>query len=555
MAKTRAAKETSLPVIIALVFFVLTTIGLGVFVYVLYSDQEMKDAAVAKAQQDLTNARKGEKEAQQIALVTRTWVGLTDGDDLKDLPEIKEGDKAFQELKRLNELAKKRGPETSKASVDKFNDALAQYYRALNQQNPAAPAPKLDVTLADADLVFWPGEVDDKRQLKPPARNMLDVAAKAYQFRDLALNKAVADQAAYDNVLDLIKKASDAYQLARKEFADKAIKMPEALNAHMTALTKTSNDRLLQYQKDHANTRKEITDLKNEIDNRDTRERAMKNEIKKLKEENLALLVKIKPTDPFQYDEPQGKITNRPETGVVEINLGSNANVRPGLTFTVLPRDFPEKGRQSRMKQLRHPDDRGVYQTTEVFVPKATIEVTEVLGPDLSRARITSEDSDIRDRAMTGDLLYNSVWRKGQADHVALVGIFDINGDGTDDIAAVIRDLNNMGVKVDAYLNLNMKELKWVGALTDQTRYVVQGAIPTPTVNDPNAAAKQRLNEAIKKAKDEAIGRGIVAVNARDFFGRMGYRVRADVSEDRINQAAAAYLSGVGTVEAPPPNN
>ena len=153
-------------------------------------------------------------------------------------------------------------------------------------------------------------------------------------------------------------------------------------------------------------------------------------------------------TDAFQFDEPQGKVRNRLAEGIIEIDIGSAARVKPGLTFTVLPSDFPEKGRQSRMRVFRIPDERGIYKSVERFVEKGTIEVIEVLSPTLSRARITSEGDYIRDGISKGDLLYNAVWRKGAADHIALVGIFDTNGDGTDDIVKVVRELKEMGVIV-----------------------------------------------------------------------------------------------------------
>ncbi|HXD89017.1 MAG TPA: hypothetical protein VN641_21175 [Urbifossiella sp.] len=72
MAKTpRQPKETSLPVIVALVFFVLTTIGLGVFVYVLYSDQEAKDKTVVDAKKEVTDMRAAVKDAELTARVYR----------------------------------------------------------------------------------------------------------------------------------------------------------------------------------------------------------------------------------------------------------------------------------------------------------------------------------------------------------------------------------------------------------------------------------------------------------------------------------------------------
>jgi hypothetical protein len=155
---------------------------------------------------------------------------------------------------------------------------------------------------------------------------------------------------------------------------------------------------------------------------------------------------------------------------------------------------------------------------------------------------------------LPGDLIYNAVWRKGQSDHVALVGIFDINGDGTDDIATVVRDFSRMGITVDAYLDL--KTRKWVGKLTERTRYLVNGYSPTTTTNDPNVKDKTEILHAMKQARDDATAQHVVIVPARDFFGRVGYKAKVDVSEDRINQAASKYLSGVGTevnVAPPPP--
>jgi len=219
----------------------------------------------------------------------------------------------------------------------------------------------------------------------------------------------------------------------------------------------------------------------------------------------------------------------------------------------VLPSDFPQKGRQSRLRQVRLPDERGQYKNTEVFVPKATLEVVEVLGPDVSRARITGEEEKVRDRALPGDLLYNSVWRKGHADHIALVGIFDTNGDGTDDIESVVRDLTKMGIPVDAYFDL--KTQKWVGRLTERTRYVVSGYTPISSGTDANLDAKTKLVGAITAAKTEATNRGIKQIDFRDFFGRTGYKVKLDVPEDRINQAASKYISGVGTIDTPPDGN
>ena len=232
--------------------------------------------------------------------------------------------------------------------------------------------------------------------------------------------------------------------------------------------------------------------------------------------------------------------------GVVELNIGSAAGVKPGLTFTVLPRDFPEKGRQSRMRILRVPDGSGGFKSVESFVPKGSLEIYEVAGPNLWLARIHpgSELDSIRDGVTVGDLIYNSAWRKGVADHIALVGIFDINGDGTDDIESVVRELTKMGIPVDAYYD--MKKRAWVGQVTERTRYIVEGYLPINTATEPNRDEKTKLLDAIGKAIMEGRQKGVESVNFRDFFARMGYKFRLDVTDDKINQATAPYLSNVG---------
>jgi hypothetical protein len=279
--------------------------------------------------------------------------------------------------------------------------------------------------------------------------------------------------------------------------------------------------------------------------------------VKELTAQNTRLVLESSKEkgETFSFDEPQGKILRKLPEGVVEINLGSASGVRPGLTFTVLPTDFPEKGRQSRVRMLRAPDGKGGFKSVETFVPKGSIEVYEVVNERLSLARVQpgSELDPIRDGISQGDLLYNSVWRKGVADHVALIGIFDVNGDGIDDIEGVVRDLTKMGIPVDAYFD--MKKRAWVGTVTERTRYVVEGNFAQNSPSDPNFEEKNKLLGAKDKAITEAKAKGVNTVNYRDFFSRMGYKFRLDISDDKINQATTPYLSNVGVgMPLTPPN-
>jgi hypothetical protein len=394
MAKGKPVKEASTAVIVWAVFMTLLAIGLGVFVYVLYSDQDKINADMAKAASDLKNARTGEAEAQQVALVYRVAMGIPEGDDLEKAALIKEGDKGFQELKKINDAVKNRLPKLYETQVAKVDDAFAQFYRAAAQANPMPP--KLDVTtLLNEPANFWPAETDDRKQLKPPTAGtgLLQLAVKDRIFRDLSLALAVNDRKGYEDAVARLDTSAKSYGDARTAFTKKAADLPNEFKNKLDEINKQSDQRRDTYQRDQAETRKEVAKLTERIETAETEKQGLDRVIKNLKDQQAALLATQKQADPFQYDAPQGKITARPSDELVEINLGSNAAVTPGLTFTVLPSDFPQKGRQSRMKMLRLPDERGQYRNVETFVPKATIEVVEVIGPDVSRARVTSEDS------------------------------------------------------------------------------------------------------------------------------------------------------------------
>jgi hypothetical protein len=548
MAKaTRQPKETSLPVIIALVFFIITTIGLGVFVYVLFSDQEAKDAQVVTAKKEVTDMRATVKDAELTARLARIMMGIPEGSgDTSDLVivqnEVKEGSKPYQQLLTWNKNLKDRGPQVATEVAGKWDATVEAYLKS----RAAGGMTKIDSStlFSPPEFDVWNGELDaSTKQLMPPKRTLLEIASRAATLRNFSM-KAIADeQASYESVLKSIQSARTAADMSQKAYTDKAVELPKNFDAKIAKLQMDVDTLRANYQKAEAATRAEVAKKQLEIEAKDLEIRTLQNDAKSLRENISTLLAKTPKTDPFAYDEPKGKITARLADNIVEINLGSNAHVEPGLTFTILPIDFPQKGRQSRMLKFRLPNEKGVYRDVEMFMPKASIEVIEVIGPDVSRARITQEHDDVRDRALPGDLLYNSVWRKGQADHIALVGIFDLNGDGTDDIENLVRDLNKMGIPVDAYMDLRTG--KWVGKLTERTRYIVDGAVPVPLPSDPHQDAKVRMIGWMKAGKDEGGTKNIQVVPARDFFGRIGYKAKADVSDDHINQAAAKYLNAM----------
>jgi hypothetical protein len=519
MAK-RTPKETSLPVVIALVFFVLTTIAFGVMWYMQFSDQQAKDEAVKKANQEKVAASGEAADALLKLRILRIYLGVAEEKDAETI------------------ASETKGKEKVAAELKKINDAMAKSFGAE------------DVSKLPPELLIWP--TAEGAPGEPPTKGIISIISDAVNKRNVAIEqtkKAVAD---YTSTVAELGKQKDLLAKQTKNYEVLAAGIPGAIDAKVKENGKKFDDRAAIFTQKQAEANTENAELSAAKDKAERNGKQLAKKVDELKV-NLDNIIKekLKKLDTFQYDEPQGKILRRLPDDLVEINIGSASLVRPGLTFTVLPNDFPEKGRQSRMRIVRTPNERGEYKSVERFIEKGTIEVIEVLGPNSSRARITGEYDKIRDGIAVGDLLYNSVWRKGTTDHIALIGLFDINGDGSDDIEHVIRDLTKMGIPVDAYFDLRKRQ--WVGQITEQTRYIVEGYYPLNTANDPNREEKTKLLGAIDAGIKAAQAKGgAQTVSFRDFFPRMGYRVKIDINADKINQATAPYVSRVNTVDTPP---
>jgi hypothetical protein len=519
MAK-KPAKETNVPLICALVFFVLTTIAFGVMWYMQYSEQQAKDEAVKKAGDKEKAATTEANDAKNELRIVRILLGIPEEKDIETVASETSGKAKID------------------AKVKQINDAIA---KSVGVEDPSK--------LPDR-LKLW--TMDDKGSAgQPPSKGYLAILGEEVNARNSANEKAEKAVKEYHLEVEKYKAAESAIEEIKKSFQQVAADLPKKFEADLKAATDKFDSRTKDFTTRESAFREENTNLTTEKQKLEREKERATRIIGDLNTQLTKLaLDSLRKQDKFQYDEPQGKVLRRLSDGVVEINLGSDVLVRQGLTFTVLPNDYPEKGRQSRMRIYRIPDGKGEYKPVERFVEKATIEVMEILGPKLSRCRITNEAEPLRDAVGPGDLLYNAVWRKGTADHIALIGVFDVNGDGSDDISSVIRDFQKMGVPVDAFFNLKTRQ--WVGQIDPQTRFIIQGYYPiTTSAHDPKKDEKSKLIEAMNEAvKGAQLKGGAQLVNFRDFFPRMGYRVKLDVTPDKINQAAAPYLLGASSADA-----
>jgi hypothetical protein len=536
MAKKSSKETTNLPLVISLVFFVLTTIGFGVMWYMAYSEQEKFVSDKKKAEDDLKNARTITADSERIARVYRIYMGIDNADDKEKLKsETKAGDKASMELKLINEAVAKKTPGGGEVPTGPF--------------------------------AVWLPEADGSIGAMPTT-GLIDVAVDANSKKDAAVTQAGKDRTSYAGAIKSFGEAVAALDVARKGFEASAVTLPDDFKKKMAKLDADYASRAKLFAETEAATRKDLSDVSDKFR---LTERDLKLELErtgKLKIEIGELVAQVAAReDQSKLDTPLGKVLSRHADGTVEIDLGSDALVKPGMKFTVLPSDYPQKGERSRTFVERRQDVTGVFRPKEQWRPKANVEVVEVRGPNLSICRLIPmhagdapdgtpikrlEYDEIRDRVLKGDLLYHPYWKKGTADHIALVGQFDTNGDGVDDIESVVRDLRAIGVPVDAYFDLRTGKWNDGGRVTARTRTVILGEFPINSGSDPNRDAKTALTAKMMGAIDEAKSKGVRVENYREVFPKMGYYVRVPLPDDKINQATARYLNAAPAEGTPP---
>jgi hypothetical protein len=521
MAKQQSG-ETKAPIVIALVFFVLATLTLGVLTYMAYDQVAAQKDAAKKAGQERDEAKSKLTEEQAKVLMYKAALGTN-------------SEAEFDNLKSGGKEAVAKGEYA--AMMDGIRNRL-KAVEVKEAKNFVGTGKTF--TVAAEQVVEWPWT--DKLE-KPPTTPIIDAIAGSYARQQLAAarlereSKEMEDaKKVYQDGLARAQKAESDFKALSAEFPKRVEEVQKKADELIVATRSTFAGDTEKYRKTMKDASEQLELSRIKLGESLQKAEGLANQVRKAEEKEESTV------DPFRYDKPHGKITGK-QGNLVNIDLGSADNVRPGLTFSVQPSDTPDRGLQSRTRPRVGPNGKPVLEGTRQVLevhPKGTIEVVEVLGAHLSQARITSNPDPIREAVLVGDVLYNPAWKKGAADHVALFGVFDIDGDGTDDMKRVVQDLTRMGVVVDAYFDLETR--KWVGQVTEQTTYAVEGAFPMQIGGDALSAAKSVLDQALQNARTQAKDKGVKVVKARDFFPRIGYRIRTDLTPDTINRAYTRYL-------------
>lgn len=530
MAKSRSdsrsndGSESKTPLIVALVFFVLATVILGVTTYLGFSgESEARDAAKAAEEKERTAQTAADKAKEGMAMF-KVVLGTANDADLNSFRSMKYKNDNQQ---IYNDLMTGLGARVKQATTNEIKENVGVGN---------------DFLVAAQDVFEWNFNQDAQSgQAAPPKRSMIDQVVRSYAERVIAEKTAKEAEKGYKTIQEVTTKAIAELNTQTRDAKSQIEALPNRILAEVQKIEAQKAEQLKKFNETAdgwKDTQKVLAEKTQNLEFSLKRSQEKANTLKETAEKAMNLLTAKE--DPFAYDKPQGKILSRKDK-VVEINLGSADNLKPGLRFSVQPFNTTTLGLGSRLRQFKADDGSVVMR----IVPMGSIEVVEILGPNLSTARITDEQDVIRSGIMKGDLLYNSVWRKGSSDHLALAGIFDLDGDGVDDITTVVRNLNRSGIVVDAYWDF--ASAKWVGEVNERTQYLIEGYAPSVRGTDANADAKAKMTNAISEAKKEANDRGMKIVKLREFFPRIGFDVNLTVNDDRINQAAARYFQGIAS--------
>ena len=328
---------------------------------------------------------------------------------------------------------------------------------------------------------------------------VLKALASNYQVAQNAAERSSAEAAAEKTAREAdsikfaedVKNLNDKFNAAVAEHAENAKKLGDEIEK-LTDINKKINQKKEE----------EVTEVSKQVT-------ALNIQVVDLTDDNNVLKQKVDEYERETFDVADGLIKGvSPEIEMVVINRGSADGLKTGRSFAVYSKDVTnfEKGRH-----------------------KATIEITNIVGPHTAEARITSE-LDPRKPILTNDQILNAVWDPGFRVSIALAGEFDLDRDGFSDLPRLIQDIENNGGTVSAY---NDENGELVGEITSATRYFVLGGQP-----DPDSKTYGNVIDAIQVMDKQAKEFAVQEISVDKLYRWMGKQRRSKIErlDNRIGE-------------------
>lgn len=245
------------------------------------------------------------------------------------------------------------------------------------------------------------------------------------QLDDLHKEFDAVQEASRDKEEKLLEE-KDEYQKQVEDIKDKYNKLEAFMKQTTDQQVQTLRDKLSDEQQKSSNLNDTLLLTQAKLRQAEKRMEAALQELRN---------IKPGPSMDVAAFEPDGKIMSvDDQTKIVYLNVGSDDNVYPGLTFSVYDKSTPIPK-----------DGKG----------KAEVEVFNV-DKNISTARIIR--SEIRNPIVTEDTIANLIFSSKKANLFAIAGEFDLNNDGMIDLGGFdkIKSLiEKTGGKVTEMISIN----------------------------------------------------------------------------------------------------
>jgi type II secretory pathway pseudopilin PulG len=474
---------------IALIVFVLLSVILSVTTFVFFRNYQGErlradSNQAAKAEADSAKNRMQEQRDKYVAY---SGLPAPSGDEKKATEDaVKDATDAW--TKDMNAASPLLGGTAEKPLPDdqktykKIVDGLQGVIRAKDATNQ-----KLAADLRDAKTLYETKTADYEKQKQ-------DLAAKTEQ--------AVAD-----------------YMAERKKIDD----LNQELNDSKTqmAAEMAKNEKSAEAQK---------SDLQGKIAKLDDSLKKMQTQMQ-LKSADLDKL-----SGKFDVNaKPNGKIVwvNQSQN-LAYIDLGSDDHLRKRINFSVYDPSTTDVSAIKSKQAAEASSETGTTKSGTEAKSKGTIEVINITGPHMAVCRIVENPNTTP--ILPDDLIFTPVWRAGEREHFALLGVMDLDGDGTDDRARIHDIIHQSGGVIDAEVD---EKGNLQGEITYETRYLVKGKNDVHE-NVSRAGSDKLLNQADKM--------GVESIDLAKFLDMMGYISVA--AENRVAEAAVLQPPVAGTPDS-----
>jgi len=495
-AKKRDNTNPNTALIVFLVVFVLLAIGMGVWRYLGFEEEEKNRKAVIAERAKTEAAKLVERLAWLAARDAWLAAGYTlEPDDLNAY--LNERDEFLNPAgKFAKEPAK---PVIEKMMLENKNflgdDGAKKYQKSYK-----------------AEILRLQGEIKKVQGEAAAAQEQ----AKQANDNFLAYKKNVDDN--YQKNLALIKQGNAAALTERQKRSaemEQALATIKDLETKLAKLNEDFGDEKRKILRSH---QAEVAKLKEKIALLDNTQPA----ITRGNQEVHALMLDISKGKAL-WDAAMGKILRVDwDARQVVIDVGSDRGLKPGVTFNVFGKGWENKAEgelKGTIEVLRVGATTSVARITSLYEPTGR----EILLHDPTRGRALRESEN---PIKKDDLLFHLFW----GSHVVVAGNVNWSGYASDSPAEQMRNLfdflrllEKQGVIIDAYVDLTDGQLK--GAITGKTRFLIRGdALAGEGKEEGKGDRGKVINDKIAELRNFAADKGLFIISAENFANVVGYR-------------------------------